>query len=103
MMERFFESCAVLPFANAIDGVATFIVSPARVVPTLLANRSRRPGIHPTYLSHPHLRVLFFFLITERPGSWAEAYSLANETVQQLTLDEKLGLVIGVGQFGSTF
>lgn len=33
--------------------------------------------------------------------SWAEAYSLANETVQQLTLDEKLGLVIGVGQFGS--
>ncbi len=45
----------------------------------------------------------FFFLITERPGSWTEAYSLANETVQQLTLDEKLGLVIGVGQFGSTF
>ncbi|KAK0445678.1 glycoside hydrolase superfamily [Desarmillaria tabescens] len=33
--------------------------------------------------------------------SWAEAYSLANETVQQLTLDEKLGLVIGVGKFGS--
>ncbi|KAG7447637.1 glycoside hydrolase family 3 protein [Guyanagaster necrorhizus] len=33
--------------------------------------------------------------------SWEEAYSLANETVQQLTQAEKLGLVIGVGEWSS--
>ncbi|KAF7364152.1 Glycoside hydrolase family 3 protein [Mycena sanguinolenta] len=33
--------------------------------------------------------------------SWTEAYELANATVAQLTLSEKIGLVIGVGQFSS--
>ncbi|KAJ7740439.1 glycoside hydrolase family 3 protein [Mycena maculata] len=33
--------------------------------------------------------------------SWAEAAALANATVAQLTLDEKIGLVTGVGQFNS--
>ncbi|KAJ7627784.1 glycoside hydrolase family 3 protein [Mycena polygramma] len=35
------------------------------------------------------------------PRSWAESYALANATVAQLTLDEKIGLVTGVGQFNS--
>ncbi|KAJ6533421.1 glycoside hydrolase family 3 protein [Mycena vulgaris] len=33
--------------------------------------------------------------------SWDEAYSLANATVTKLTLDEKIGLVTGVGQLNS--
>ncbi|KAF7319475.1 Glycoside hydrolase family 3 protein [Mycena chlorophos] len=33
--------------------------------------------------------------------SWDEARALANATVAQLTLDEKIGLVTGVGQFSS--
>ncbi|KAF7341180.1 Glycoside hydrolase family 3 protein [Mycena venus] len=33
--------------------------------------------------------------------SWTEAFALANATVAQLTLDEKIGLVTGVGQFNS--
>ncbi|KAJ7268203.1 glycoside hydrolase superfamily [Mycena haematopus] len=33
--------------------------------------------------------------------SWTEAYELANATVAQLTLAEKIGLVTGVGQFSS--
>ncbi|KAJ7028340.1 glycoside hydrolase family 3 protein [Mycena alexandri] len=33
--------------------------------------------------------------------SWTEAYALANTTVAQLTLAEKVGLVTGVGQFNS--
>ncbi|KAJ7728884.1 glycoside hydrolase family 3 protein [Mycena metata] len=33
--------------------------------------------------------------------SWTEAYALANATVAQLTLAEKIGLVTGVGQFNS--
>ncbi|KAJ7138264.1 glycoside hydrolase family 3 protein [Mycena epipterygia] len=33
--------------------------------------------------------------------SWDEAYALANATVAQLTLNEKIGLVTGVGQFNS--
>ncbi|KAJ7681636.1 glycoside hydrolase superfamily [Mycena rosella] len=35
------------------------------------------------------------------PLSWNQAYALANATVAQLTLDEKIGLVTGVGQFTS--
>lgn len=34
-------------------------------------------------------------------GTWAEAYTLANATVAQLTLDEKVGIVTGRGQFVS--
>ncbi|KAJ6462450.1 glycoside hydrolase family 3 protein [Mycena sanguinolenta] len=34
-------------------------------------------------------------------GSWTEAYELANATVAELTLAEKIGLVTGVGQFSS--
>ncbi|KAJ7183523.1 glycoside hydrolase family 3 protein [Mycena filopes] len=37
----------------------------------------------------------------DRAGSWTEAYALANATVAQLTLAEKVGLVTGVGQFSS--
>ncbi|KAK7436898.1 hypothetical protein VKT23_018918 [Stygiomarasmius scandens] len=33
--------------------------------------------------------------------SWAESADLANKTVSQLTLDEKIGMVTGVGQFNS--
>ncbi|KAJ7473766.1 glycoside hydrolase family 3 protein [Mycena galericulata] len=33
--------------------------------------------------------------------SWEESFALANATVAQLTLDEKIGLVTGVGQFSS--
>ncbi|KAK7038385.1 glycoside hydrolase family 3 protein [Favolaschia claudopus] len=33
--------------------------------------------------------------------SWNEAFALANATVAQLKLDEKIGLVTGVGQFSS--
>ncbi|KAJ7919651.1 glycoside hydrolase family 3 protein [Mycena leptocephala] len=33
--------------------------------------------------------------------SWAESYALANTTVANLTLAEKIGLVTGVGQFNS--
>ncbi|KAJ7114672.1 glycoside hydrolase family 3 protein [Mycena crocata] len=33
--------------------------------------------------------------------TWKDAYALSNATVAQLTLDEKIGLVTGVGQFSS--
>ncbi len=35
-------------------------------------------------------------------GSWEDSFSLAAEAVGQMTQDEKLGLLVGVGQFGST-
>ena len=34
-------------------------------------------------------------------GSWDEAYELANKTVAQMTMDEKLGIIIGTGQLNS--
>ncbi|THU90585.1 glycoside hydrolase family 3 protein [Dendrothele bispora CBS 962.96] len=33
--------------------------------------------------------------------SWTESADLANKTIAQLTLDEKIGMVVGVGQFNS--
>jgi beta-glucosidase len=35
------------------------------------------------------------------PGTWDQAYALANATVANLTLIEKVGLLAGVGQFSS--
>lgn len=35
------------------------------------------------------------------PRSWTESYTLANATVSQMTLDEKIGVVTGVGTFNS--
>lgn len=34
-------------------------------------------------------------------GTWEDARALANVTTTQLTLDEKVGILIGKGQFGS--
>lgn len=31
-------------------------------------------------------------------GTWDESYALANAAVSQMTIDEKLGLIIGTGQ-----
>ncbi|KAJ3535836.1 hypothetical protein NMY22_g6301 [Coprinellus aureogranulatus] len=34
--------------------------------------------------------------------TWDEAYSLASATVNQMTIDEKLGIAYGTGQLSST-
>lgn len=44
--------------------------------------------------------------ITDRAfpiGSWDESYALANAKIAQMTLDEKVGILTGVGQFNSTY
>jgi hypothetical protein len=34
-------------------------------------------------------------------GTWDESYALANTVIAQMTLDEKLGVIIGTGQLNS--
>ncbi|KAF4562928.1 hypothetical protein EYR40_007359 [Pleurotus pulmonarius] len=49
--------------------------------------------------------LLFFQLLGHAEAfvqrSWDESYALANATVAQMTLDEKVGILTGVGQFSS--
>ncbi|KAG8825233.1 hypothetical protein FRC19_011846 [Serendipita sp. 401] len=53
--------------------------------------------------------LLAFIVVLDPPGvqgaitprSWSESYALANATVSQMTLDEKIGMVSGVGTFNS--
>jgi len=34
-------------------------------------------------------------------GTWDESYALANAVIAQMTLDEKLGIIIGTGQLNA--
>jgi len=34
-------------------------------------------------------------------GTWDESYALANTVIAQMTLDEKLGIIIGTGQLNA--
>ncbi|KJA21128.1 glycoside hydrolase family 3 protein [Hypholoma sublateritium FD-334 SS-4] len=39
---------------------------------------------------------------TRKSGTWDDSYALANSTVAQMTIDEKIGIVKGTGQLSST-
>jgi hypothetical protein len=41
-------------------------------------------------------------LLISSVGTWDESFSLANNIIAQMTLDEKLGVVIGTGQLNSS-
>lgn len=43
----------------------------------------------------------FGWLTLRMPGSWEKSFALANAAVEQMTLDEKIGVVSGVGTFVS--
>jgi len=47
-----------------------------------------------TFLEH----IITSSLFQSVAGSWEESYSLVNTTVGQMTLDEKISIVIGIGQ-----
>jgi beta-glucosidase len=48
-----------------------------------------------------HHKLELVLILTFFPGSWDESFSLANAVVAQMTLDEKIGVVKGVGNFNS--
>ncbi|KAG8807101.1 hypothetical protein FRC17_004655 [Serendipita sp. 399] len=63
--------------------------------------------MHPTSIQ-AYLFVVSFTVLTSTrvegaitPRSWSESYALANSVVSQMTLDEKIGMVSGVGTFNS--
>lgn len=53
-------------------------------------------SLHVNLMSFSSNELLKFSL-----GTWTESYALANTVVAQMTLDEKLGVIIGTGQLNS--
>jgi len=53
-------------------------------------------SLHVNLMSFPSNELLKFSL-----GTWNESYALANAVVAQMTLDEKLGVIIGTGQLNA--
>jgi hypothetical protein len=53
-------------------------------------------SLHVNLMSFPSNELLKFSL-----GTWTESYALANTVIAQMTLDEKLRVIIGTGQLNA--